>query len=238
MATTAATVSTMAMMTVPATASLPTYHTLTDEQLHDMTLRSLKQLTMNKFSTADVLRYFDNSYSVYETLMRSLSDDKHYYGFPNPLRRPLVFYLGHTACFYINKFVAAGLLTVRASLAPSHDLDTHIASGSTLLPATRAPLSLSLSCSYSRGVTFVCSIDRWLSSSFGCVQEAERVNAHFEEIFAVGVDEMSWDDMIDDHFAWPSVAEVRRRSGGVPPSEHSVILTIQCALGSRSRALL
>jgi hypothetical protein len=40
--------------------------------------------------------------------------------------------------------------------------------------------------------------------------EEERVNGHFERIFAVGVDEMSWDDYGRDPTEWPSVADVRR----------------------------
>jgi len=35
-----------------------------------------------------------------------------------------------------------------------------------------------------------------------------RLNHRFESMFAVGVDEMSWDDLNDSHYAWPSVAEV------------------------------
>lgn len=37
----------------------------------------------------------------------------------------------------------------------------------------------------------------------------ERINPHFESIFAVGVDEMSWDDMEGSRYSWPSVDEVR-----------------------------
>ncbi|MDD2791115.1 MAG: 5-histidylcysteine sulfoxide synthase [Sulfurimonas sp.] len=37
----------------------------------------------------------------------------------------------------------------------------------------------------------------------------ERINPAFESIFAVGVDEMDWDDMRDSVYKWPSVAEVR-----------------------------
>ncbi|MBP0047176.1 5-histidylcysteine sulfoxide synthase [Marinobacterium sp. AK62] len=36
-----------------------------------------------------------------------------------------------------------------------------------------------------------------------------RINPHFESIFAVGVDEMSWDDLNDDHYDWPTVEAVR-----------------------------
>ncbi len=38
---------------------------------------------------------------------------------------------------------------------------------------------------------------------------AVRINPNFESIFAVGVDEMSWDDLNDSHYAWPSVANVK-----------------------------
>lgn len=35
-----------------------------------------------------------------------------------------------------------------------------------------------------------------------------RLNAHFESMFAIGVDEMSWDDLNDAHYDWPSVDDV------------------------------
>ena len=38
---------------------------------------------------------------------------------------------------------------------------------------------------------------------------SERVNPDFESIFAVGVDEMSWDDMENSRYAWPDVSAVR-----------------------------
>lgn len=37
----------------------------------------------------------------------------------------------------------------------------------------------------------------------------ERVNDHFESMFAIGVDEMSWDDLNETHYQWPTVAEVK-----------------------------
>lgn len=37
----------------------------------------------------------------------------------------------------------------------------------------------------------------------------ERLNPQLESIFAVGVDEMSWDDLNERHYDWPSIAEVR-----------------------------
>ncbi len=37
----------------------------------------------------------------------------------------------------------------------------------------------------------------------------QRVNPRFESIFAVGVDEMSWDDLNEANYDWPSIDEVR-----------------------------
>ena len=37
----------------------------------------------------------------------------------------------------------------------------------------------------------------------------KRVNARFESMFAVGVDEMSWDDIDMSHYDWPEVEEVQ-----------------------------
>jgi len=36
----------------------------------------------------------------------------------------------------------------------------------------------------------------------------ERINPRFESMFAVGVDEMSWDDLNEAHYDWPDPAEV------------------------------
>jgi len=37
---------------------------------------------------------------------------------------------------------------------------------------------------------------------------SERVNPKFESTFAIGVDEMSWDDLNEAHYDWPAVKEV------------------------------
>ncbi|CAM3140846.1 DinB family protein [Legionella anisa] len=36
----------------------------------------------------------------------------------------------------------------------------------------------------------------------------KRINEHFESMFAVGIDEMSWDDLNTTHYDWPKVDEV------------------------------
>lgn len=38
---------------------------------------------------------------------------------------------------------------------------------------------------------------------------SERINPYFESIFAVGVDEMAWDDLGENSHKWPKVSEVR-----------------------------
>ncbi len=38
---------------------------------------------------------------------------------------------------------------------------------------------------------------------------ATRINPRFESMFAVGVDEMSWDDLNDAHYDWPTRGEVK-----------------------------
>lgn len=77
---------------------------------------SLKQPRLDNTSTEELLNYFENGWTLYNSLMSCLKADEDYYRLPNTLRRPLIFYLGHPAVFFINKFVAAGLLTVRPPL--------------------------------------------------------------------------------------------------------------------------
>ena len=37
----------------------------------------------------------------------------------------------------------------------------------------------------------------------------ERINPRFESMFAIGVDEMSWDDLNEVNYDWPTLDEVR-----------------------------
>jgi len=96
----------------------------------------------------ELIEYFHATFDRYEQLFEVLSCDEAFYKKPISLRHPLIFYYGHTATFFINKLVLAGLI-------------------------------------------------------------AQRINPRFESLFAVGVDEMSWDDLNDAHYEWPSVAEVK-----------------------------
>src|SRR4051794_4675647 len=95
----------------------------------------------------EIRRYFHSTLDRYEQLFEILRNDEAYFKKPISLRHPLIFYLGHTATFFTNKLVLAGLMK-------------------------------------------------------------ERINPKMESMFAVGVDEMSWDDLDIAHYDWPSVDEV------------------------------
>ncbi len=95
----------------------------------------------------EIRRYFHDTYDVYEKLFEVMADDAAYHTRADPLRHPLIFYVGHTATFFINKLVLAKAIT-------------------------------------------------------------ERVNPRFESMFAIGVDEMSWDDLDQSNYDWPPIAEV------------------------------
>ncbi|MFZ5571876.1 MAG: 5-histidylcysteine sulfoxide synthase [Thermodesulfobacteriota bacterium] len=115
-------------------------------------LRNTRTTILNTGTPAEkreeIREYFHRTYRIDEQLYETLATDAAFYIRAEPLRHPLIFYLGHTAAFYVNKLIIANI------------------------------------------------IDR-------------RVNPRFESMFAVGVDEMSWDDLNEAHYDWPTVAEVK-----------------------------
>lgn len=79
-------------------------------------LHQIKSLPPIKLSNCDkdaVRAYFINTWELYELLFSSIESDDSLYVNPDPRRHPLIFYLGHTAVFYINKFHAAGVIQHR-----------------------------------------------------------------------------------------------------------------------------
>ena len=96
----------------------------------------------------EIRNYFLKTWEIDEKLYTQLKSDDIFYHRGDPLRHVILFYLGHTAVFYINKLMLAKII------------DT-------------------------------------------------RINPGFESIFAIGVDEMSWDDLNEAHYDWPSVARVQ-----------------------------
>ncbi len=73
-------------------------------------LTSQKPPKLNTLTQQKLLDYFNNTWELYELLFSSIKSDDTLYLSPDPLRNPLIFYLGHTAAFYINKFKMAGLI--------------------------------------------------------------------------------------------------------------------------------
>jgi 5-histidylcysteine sulfoxide synthase/putative 4-mercaptohistidine N1-methyltranferase len=111
---------------------------------------------------AAIKQYYNRTWTLYERLFDTLASDEVYYRRPQPLRHPLIFYFGHTATFFMNKLVLAGLLE-------------------------------------------------------------KRINPHMESIFAIGVDEMRWDDLDDSHYDWPAVDEVRQYRSAVNEAVNQLI---------------
>jgi hypothetical protein len=117
-----------------------------------MDLRNTRTIILNEGAATEkreeIRQYFHATYSLDDQLYETLASESAFYVRAEPLRHPLIFYLGHTAAFYINKLIVAKL--------------------------TR-----------------------------------ERINPQFESMFAVGVDEMSWDDLDPANYDWPTLAEVK-----------------------------
>ena len=64
----------------------------------------------------------------------------------------------------------------------------------------------------------------------------ERINPDFESIFAVGVDEMSWDDMDGSNYNWPKVDDVREYRVKVKELVDELIMTLPLTLPIRDNS--
>jgi len=113
----------------------------------------------------ELLEYFHATLDIEEALYSPLTSHDAFYVRAEALRHPLIFYLGHTAVFYINKLIAAKLLN-------------------------------------------------------------GRIDPGYESLFAIGVDEMSWDDLNDAHYDWPAVDQVMAYRRKVRETVDRVIRTI------------
>ena len=75
------------------------------------TLHSLPLLDLRSVSSTQAQAYFDNSWTLYETLFAGFNGEEGFYRPPpHGLRHPQIFYYGHSACLYVNKLRVAGLL--------------------------------------------------------------------------------------------------------------------------------
>lgn len=58
----------------------------------------------------------------------------------------------------------------------------------------------------------------------------DRINPEYESVFAVGVDEMAWDDMDDNHYKWPKVQDVREYRKKVQELVDDLIMSMPLTL--------
>jgi len=117
----------------------------------------------------EIKAYFQHCYKRYESLFDLISDERAYFQKADALRHPLLFYYGHTATFFINKFKLAKIID-------------------------------------------------------------ERVDPKLESLFAVGVDEMSWDDLNDKHYEWSTLKETQDYRNKVYEVVNTVIDTLPLEL--------
>lgn len=63
-----------------------------------------------KTKKKEILEYFEKTNWLYEELFSMISEERAFYIKAEPLRHPLIFYFGHTATFYLNKFNLGGYI--------------------------------------------------------------------------------------------------------------------------------
>ena len=80
-----------------------------------MTQNIIKPPNLHHCDRQDILTYFLKAWQIEDSLMHSLINPESFYTNPDPLRNLLVFYLGHSAAFYINKLVSVGLVKQRVN---------------------------------------------------------------------------------------------------------------------------
>ena len=59
--------------------------------------------------------YFIKTYDVYEKIFDMLATEQAFYIKAEPLRHPLIFYYGHTAAVYVNRFYDYGIVKKRVN---------------------------------------------------------------------------------------------------------------------------
>jgi len=81
------------------------------ETTNTLTSLPLPRLDDRKMTRQKLMDYFDNTWTITETLFFALKDESAFYRPPyHHLRHPLIFYYGHPAALYVNKLRVAGIL--------------------------------------------------------------------------------------------------------------------------------
>ncbi|WP_373478548.1 5-histidylcysteine sulfoxide synthase [Geminocystis sp.] len=78
-------------------------------------------LTLNDCNKQDIINYLTNSWETEDLLFKSIINSETFYLNPDSLRNPLIFYLGHSAVFYINKLVILRLLKESQRINPDYE---------------------------------------------------------------------------------------------------------------------
>lgn len=76
-------------------------------------IQSTELLKLDSCNNQEIFDYFDRAWRLEDRLLESLVGEEAFYLNPDPLRNPLIFYLGHSPVFYINKLIQVGLLEKR-----------------------------------------------------------------------------------------------------------------------------
>jgi len=141
---------------------------ITSKERHMLSMPTLFGTSV-ELKRKEIKIYFQHCYKRYESLFGIVADENAYFQKADPLRHPIIFYYGHTATFFINKFKLAKIIT-------------------------------------------------------------ERIDPKLESIFAVGVDEMSWDDLNEKNYEWPTLAETQAYRDKVYAKVSSLIDTLPLTL--------
>ncbi len=72
--------------------------------------KCVSPIQLNNCTTETIFNYFQNAWEWEDVLMNSIVGEEAFYLNPDLLRNPLIFYLGHSAAFYINKLIRVNLL--------------------------------------------------------------------------------------------------------------------------------
>lgn len=74
------------------------------------TIQAAYSPNLKRCDCETITNYFENSWQLEDMLLKSIVGEDTFLLNPDPLRNPLIFYLGHSAVFYINKLIRVGLL--------------------------------------------------------------------------------------------------------------------------------
>ena len=70
-------------------------------------------LNLSDCTKENIINYLNTAWEIEDILFKTILNHDTFYLNPDPLRNHLIFYLGHSAVFYINKLIIVGLLNKR-----------------------------------------------------------------------------------------------------------------------------